>query len=232
MTVTQLIRNIRLGVQRMGTEFYYGFEDEELLVYLNDAYSQLVNEYVDFIKADIPSQDVSSFVKTRRADEALTKLISINSFSGVDVTDPFSIYDNAVSITNTNTNYFRLLFLDIKQDSFMYRAIEGELSNMIDYYNNKNNVASIENYMFTHMDNKFIVFYNDQLGVPQAGQIVFVIKKELVLTNTGSDPALTTTPNLASSLHVDLQNLTINKILEDVKSIRPSQPIETANTIT
>lgn len=220
-----MIIGFNLGVQKVNSNAYDSFLNEEILYYLNKAESEYIRDQYIYLRGMYNNQrNPELYKKAQEAIENLRTIIRSSSISANINAHSFIENGHTVSLDEfENFNYYIRSQAKPEADSSWIRC---DLVNHIDinkYIFTESNKPMFRDFkVFMEFDSINILRDIRYSGINSFGLTYLMKTPDMVESNPTAGE--TTTSILPDHTHEDIVNLAVDMVLQDIKSQRPVKP--------
>lgn len=226
MQVTEMVRGVQLGVQKVDSFAFDTLRPEEILYYLNKGQREFVRAQNGYLRENLERLSRADLVQSIDAFDNLSSVLITDLIPGTAITASTQ-FGNAVTVDLTN----------LSEKMFQYAYSQAQVTNLSAAKVCKPiSPADIHKYSKTEYNsplfrrlpllltaNKILVFLDEESdGLDQLTLMYIKELKELVLDTPSATQTITS--ELPPHTHDGIVDVTVNMILEDFKSQRPAKP--------
>jgi len=220
MNIQEMHIGVGLGIQKVNSNAFDSFIDEEIDYYLNKAQREYVRRQNVFLKENVENLSRPDKIATSEAAENLGELINFHTFSASGLT-PNTSFDNATDVTSTGVTMFQFVYANAQlEDGGKWISCKLISPHEIHIYSQ----AEYNDPLFRRLPllitkDKFIIFRDSKTDS--------IYKLELMYIKKPATLSLTSNPQVSSDLpehtHDEIVDIAVNMILGDLKVAGPTQ---------
>lgn len=222
MDAAQMIIGVNLGVQKINSNAYDSFLDEEILYYINKATREYIRRQAVYLKKDLDNNR-SDIISSSEAYENISPILKTYTSS---VLEDSSIFDNGKQVNISNLSIFSYVYSQVRSDFFESPRIckKITLPETKKYSKTEYNDPIFREYPIVNIGNFYHILYDSQTDYISSFDLIFIKHpNKLVLSiEQGEEETQSTELELPEHTHDEIIDITVNMILGDIKSIRPT----------
>jgi hypothetical protein len=219
MNIQEMHIGVGLGIQKVNSNAFDSFIDEEIDYYLNKAQREYVRRQNVFLKENVENLSRPDKIATLEAAENLGGLINFSTLSEIDESE---ISDNSVDVDISNLNMFQYIYATAQLNDANGKWVSCKLisPHEIHIYSQ----AEYNDPLFRRLPllitkDKFVIFYDTNTTYIHELNLLY-IKKPETLSLVSETPV---NSDLPEHTHDEIVDLAVNMILGDLKVAGPAQ---------
>ena len=223
MNIQEMHIGVGLGIQKVNSNAFDSFIDEEIDYYLNKAQREYVRRQNVFLKENVENLSRPDKIATSEAAENLGELINFHTFNNSQnvLISSNSSFDNADDVDSTVVNMFQFVYANaqLEQDGKWISCKLISPHEIHIYSQSKYNNPLFRRLPLLITKDKFIIFRDSKTDS--------IYKLELMYIKAPATLSLTSDPQVHSDLpehtHDEIVDIAVNMILGDLKVAGPTQ---------
>lgn len=217
MNIQEMHIGVGLGIQKVNSNAFDSFIDEEIDYYLNKAQREYVRRQNVFLKENVENLSRPDKIATSEASENLGDLINFHTFaSGLTTNNSF---DNATDVNSTGVTMFQFLYANAQlEENGKWISCKLISPHEIHIYSQ----AEYNDPLFRRLPllitkDKFIIFRDSKTDSIYKLELMY-IKAPAILSLENGDGS-----DLPEHTHDEIVDIAVNMILGDLKVAGPTQ---------
>jgi len=222
MNATEMIIGVNLGLQKINSNAFDNFLEEEILYYLNKAGREYIRRQDAYLQEEMERMSRQDFIGSSEASYNLGSLLVSYTFGNANVTTPTEwVNAKAVSLADLPSTMFSYVYSQTKMASGGAWRVSKIVnpSEIRHYVKASYNSPIFREYPVTIIGNEIYVFYDEE-GDVYDYMLVYIKEPDTLVTDTPGTGEVNTL-ELPVHTHDDIVDITVAMMAEDIKSARP-----------
>jgi len=228
MTVDEMIIGVNIGVQKVNSNAFDTYLEEEIEYFLNKAAREYVRRQNIYLKKDLDEVSRPDLVRQEEAFDNLSTVLVTDVISSGDISAA-SGFDNTKTIVKTNlsSEVFQFAYAQAKVASGSWRACKPISPAEIHFYTKAEYNAPLFRRLPLLLSGTNILVFFDEESSDITEMMFMYIKSLDRMVKDSPGTGEVTTSELPEHTHDEIVDIAVNMILEDIKSQRPAEPEQT-----
>lgn len=222
MDASEMIIGVNLGLQKINSNAFDNFLNEEILYYLNKAGREYIRRQDAYLQEELEELSRQDLIGSTEASYNLGALLDTYTFGNANISIPTG-WDNAkmVSLNDLPNTMFSYVYSQSQMSSSgSWRSNKLISPSQIDtYLKSDYNSPIFRRYAVAIVGSDLYTFYDEEGDVYDFSLMYVKEPDKLVESNPGSNETITM--ELPVHTHDDIVDIAIGMMSEDIKSARP-----------
>lgn len=222
MTAAEMIIGVNLGLQKINSNAFDDFLNEEILYYINKAGREYIRRQDAYLQEELKNMSRQDFIGSTEASYNLGALINTHTFGNTNITTPTG-WDNAkkASLGDLSNTMFSYVYSQSQMSaSGSWRANKLISPSQIDtYLKSQYNSPIFRKYPVSIVGSDLYIFFDEEGDVYDL--TLMYVKEPDKLVESSPASGEVTTHELPSHTHDEIVDIAVGMMAEDLKSARP-----------